>query len=101
MKPLPTKAQVRQELERQIEQYLREGGNVKEVPRGQSGLNDNVNPFSQYSLERPAQDRTPLNDVIKTMEERKQAKRPTKKRPKKRLITDDFGEPLRWVWDEE
>lgn len=103
MKPLPTKAQLRQEMERQIEQYLGSGGNVQEIPRGLSGRTDNLNPFTSYNGEKPAESRTPLTDVIKTMEERKQVqpKTPPKKRPSKRLITDDFGEPLRWVWDDK
>lgn len=100
MKPLPTKAQIRNELQEQIDQYLNSGGAVQAIPRGLSGRADNQNPFSQYSIDKPAQPRTPLTHVVKTMEERKQPKPPLKKRPKKRLITDDFGEPLRWVWDE-
>lgn len=101
MKPLPTKKQIRQELEQQVQQYLESGGAVENVPRGLSGRNDNQNPFTQYSADKPSQARTPVTDVIKSMEERKNPKPITKKRPKKRLITDDFGEPLRWVWDEE
>jgi len=101
MKPTQTKAQIRKELEKQIEQYLDTGGDVKDIPRGISGRNDNSNPFSQFNHSPKAENRTPVGDVIKSMEERKQPQKPVKKRPKKRLIKDDFGEPLRWVWDEE
>lgn len=101
MKPVPTKSQIRKELEAQVQQYLESGGNVQSVPRGISGRNDNQNPFSQYNADKPSQTRTPVTDVIKSIEERKHPKVEKPKRPKKRLITDDFGEPLRWVWDEE
>lgn len=101
MKPLPTKANIRSEMEQQIQQYLNQGGEVKSVPRGESGCDHNHNPFSQYAIDRSNQKRTPLTHLVKTIEERKQPAPPKKRRPKKRLITDDFGEPLRWVWDEE
>lgn len=101
MKPLPTKADVRNELQKQIDEYLNTGGAVQSIPRGISGRIDNINPFTQRSIDPKSQTRTPLTHVIKSMEERKQAKPPFKKRPKKRLITDDFGEPLRWVWEDQ
>lgn len=101
MKPLPTKADIRSEMERQIQQYLNQGGAVEDVPRGQSGCENNHNPFSQYSTDRSVQGRTPLAHVVKTLEERKHPATPAKKRPKRRLIKDDFGEPLRWVWVED
>ncbi len=101
MKPLPTKADIRAQLEAQIQEYLDTGGQVKPIPRGQSGRQDNQNPFSHYTIERNNQSRTPLTHVVKAMEARKQPSPPEKKRPKKRLITDDFGEPVRWVWDDE
>lgn len=102
MKPLPTKAQIRAEMERQTQSYLHGGGTVQSVPRGQSGYNSaNQNPFTQYNTHQKPEPRTPLDHVVKTMEARKHPQAPAKKRPKKRLITDDFGEPLRWVWEDE
>ena len=103
MKPLPTKSQIRAEMDRQVQQYLQEGGRVDAIPRGQSGYNNNQNPFTQYNTHQPPESRTPLDHVVKTLEARKHphTNDKPKNRPKKRLITDDFGEPLRWVWDKE
>jgi hypothetical protein len=103
MKRLPTKAQVRSELEQQIEHYLKDGGEVKTIPRGLSGHTDNRNVFGKLGENQPRQERTPLDDVVKELEARKHPKshHNTLRRPRKKLITDDFGEPLRWVWTED
>ncbi len=103
MKPIPTKAQLRAELDKQVEAYLQEGGEVKAVPRGLSGQTDNRNPFSQIGDQAPRQERTLLTDVVKTVEARKHPPPSSKKykKPRKILLKDDFGEPLRWVWEED
>jgi hypothetical protein len=100
MKRLPTKAQVRSELEQQVQQYLQVGGEVKEIPRGISGHLDNRNVFGKLGENPPRQDRTPLDELVKDLDLRKHPKSHANKlrRPRKKLITDDFGEPLRWVW---
>lgn len=104
MKRPPSKQQLRAEMQQQIQQYLREGGVVRDVPRGQSGFQNNANLFAQLGDNPPRQERTPLDNVVKALDARK--KQPhsnvrTHKRARKKLITDDFGEPLRWVWVEE
>lgn len=104
MKRPPTKQQLRSQLDKQIQQYLQEGGVVEDVPRGQSGFQDNSNLFAQLGDNPPKQTRTPLDNVVKTLEARKKQVHPNvrrHKRPRKKLITDDFGEPLRWIWVEE
>ncbi len=103
MKPGPTKAELRAELERQIQDYLQTGGVVQDVPRGQSGQVDNRNLFGSLSQNPPRQDRTPVDDVVQALESRKHPHNNVKKskRPRKKLLTDDFGEPLRWVWIED
>ncbi len=102
MKPIKTKAQVRAEIDEQINQYIAAGGEVKQVAKGVSGNMDNTNHFSSSSSFQPKQERTPVTDVIQQVEERRKHKSPTPlkrpPRPRKKLITDDFGEPLRWVW---
>ena len=103
MKPKPpTKAQIRAELDRQMQSYLNKGGEVEAVPRGVSGHQDNTNPFSQSRVENePRQTRTPVTDAVKALDKRKQGKGYSVKKsrgPRKKLIKDDFGEPLRWVW---
>lgn len=88
-----------------MQRYVESGGHVKNIPNGISGKFDN-NPFRSNPDIEPKSERTPLTDVVKTLEERKQkkahatTKTEAKKRPKKRLIVDDFGDPVRWVWDE-
>ena len=103
-KPGKTKAQIREELSREIDSYLSKGGEVKNIPNGISGNDSNKNLFSHSTQFEPKKDRTPVTDVIKELEERKKSKNTSTKRipgPKKKLITDDFGEPIRWVWEDE
>ena len=96
----------RQRIRRQTEEYLARGGRIHRVPSGTSGEDPaRRRPASAlFSGERQA--RTEVPDVVASIEARKQAmrrrQRPTRKRagsaPRKRLVYDDFGEPLRWEW---
>lgn len=114
MKLPPTKNEIRERLNSQVQDFLQEGGEVTEVPRGISGrenpksaLPDNSfapSPRSQV----PAEDLLPLNDVVKDIEARRKTRgkpAPSKKtrpaQPKKKIIYDDFGEPLRYTWVDE
>lgn len=108
MKPVKTKRELRSELDQQLADYLRSGGKVKEVPRGASGRIDPKGPLTPLFTPRSSEDalagRTPLNDVVAALEARRKggpAKPPNKKRPRKRVILDDFGQPLRWEWVED
>lgn len=102
MNPLKTKAEIRAEIDAQIQQYLSKGGQVNKIPNGISGRNEQENVFTKSSDDKPKQTRTPLDDVVQALEARKKQKTvktpsaPTK--PRKQLIKDDFGEPIRWVW---
>ena len=102
MKPIKTKREIRNEISQQIEEFLQAGGKVNAIPNGVSGNETNTHLFKHASTFSPKQNRTPLNNVIKELDERKKSKPPNKlakhKKPKKILITDDFGEPLRWIW---
>ncbi|VUD51573.1 hypothetical protein TDB9533_01454 [Thalassocella blandensis] len=102
IKPTPTKAECREALSRQVDSFLASGGEVKSIPSGVSGNDANVNLFTRSASFEPRKERTPVTDVIKVLEERKSSKtKQLKSRragPKKKLITDDFGEPVRWVW---
>ncbi len=103
IKRTKTKAETRDEILRDINRYLSDGGAVKDIPNGVSGREDNTNLFSQSTHFEPKKERTPVTDVIKEMEARKKGKREAaakKTGPRKKLITDDFGEPVRWVWEE-
>lgn len=94
---------MRAELERQIQDYLQTGGMVQDVPRGISGQVDNRNLFGSIGQNPPRQERTPVDEVVQALEARKHPHNNFKKnkRPRKKLLTDDFGEPLRWVWVED
>lgn len=107
MKPVKSKKELRRELEAQIREYQARGGKVVEVPRGCSGR-DEVNGPLPHIFDKKAnpETRTPVNEVIAAIEERKKTKPTTKKphhklsRPRKKIIYDEFGEPLRWEWAE-
>jgi hypothetical protein len=101
---LKTKKDVREEMEREISQYLTSGGAINEVQQGISGRENNSNlnqtiPF----VEGEKQTRTPLTEEVKSLDERKNKKKSLASspvyRPKKRIIYDDFGEPVREVWE--
>lgn len=101
MKPTKTKAQIRAEIENQIEQFLNQGGEVSNFQKGQSGLADGASIQNSFSP-RQVQSRTPVVEVVKAIDERRQSKKTpqAKRRAKKVLLKDDFGEPIRWVWQE-
>ena len=103
MKKIPTKSEIRCELEQQIEEYLAQGGSVESVPRGTSGRDPSTAPPEAFST-KPKESRTPVPEVVAAIESRKRPTKPApkpKRRAKKKLIYDDFGEPLRWEWVEE
>ena len=103
IKPTKTRRQLHQELEEQVRQYLNEGGKVSEVPRGLSGRMDNNGPLVVLFEGNSHEDRTPVPDVVAAIEARKKPllTKPKKSRPRKKIILDDFGQPLRWEWVEE
>lgn len=105
LKPPFSKADLRRELDRQIDAFLREGGRVNEIPRGISGRDpaDGPLPVPPFVGGESKEKRTYLTDVIAAIEARRKPSPPPKKiarRPRKKFIYDDFGEPVRWVWEE-
>lgn len=104
MNKRPTKREIRQQMDNEVDQYLNKGGEVREFQRGESGLvNGKLNDRSS-GFEQGKQKRTPLIDELKAVDERKKpasSATPVKSsRPKKKIIYDDFGEPIREVWIE-
>lgn len=106
LKPLPpSKSELRRELDRQVDSYLREGGAVQEIPRGISGRDATDGPLPNAPFVGPGE-RNPreyLTDVIAGIEARRKPPEQPKRisrRPRKKYIYDDFGEPIRWVWEE-
>ncbi|GAB5414135.1 MAG: hypothetical protein Cons2KO_17380 [Congregibacter sp.] len=102
-----SKANLREELEKATQQFLRKGGEVDEVPVGTSAWEPGTRPPPSSPLfTEPRSERTPVDDVVATLEARREAMRsrpkrstgPTRRRPKQRVLYDDFGEPIRRVW---
>jgi len=99
-----TKAELRAEIDAQIEAFKRSGGEVKQIPRGQSGVmnGDLIRPV--FNDGKPRETRTPCEDVLKTIDARRLLKEKPRllkklRRPQRKVIYDDFGEPLREVWE--
>lgn len=105
----PSKAQLRQELEQATRRFLHTGGSVTEVPVGTSAWQPGTAPPPTQALfSQPREPRTPLNDVVAALDERraarrsrKQVQRTRKPQPRRQTIYDDFGEPLRRVWSDD
>lgn len=106
----PTKAEIRRQLDQQVDQYLKHGGEVKQVQRGESGLDNGRYDERTLAFEKPREERTPVDEVLQAIDKRRQEQKAPKKpagsrtrskRPRKKIIYDDFGEPLRVVWVDE
>ena len=97
----PTKREIRQQMQQEVSQYLTEGGEVQEFQRGESGLVNGKLDDRSSGFEQGKQQRTPLGDVLNAVDERKKSGKPAPvkpRRPQKKIIYDDFGEPIREVW---
>ncbi len=107
MKLPKTKRDLRAELDRQMAEYLQAGGEVKEVAPGVSGREDASGPLTPLFTPRASnEERTPVNEVVAAVEARRQGQPPKtqpqpKRQPRKRIVLDDFGQPLRWEWVED
>lgn len=106
MKLRPNKIQIRNEMNQQVREFLGSGGVIVEVAQGETGLGDKGSLNPGGFVERPRDSRTPVTDVVASIETRRHARslasKPQRpKRPRKKMLFDDFGEPLRWVWVDE
>lgn len=101
-----TKADIRAEIEQQITDFLSRGGAVQHVNRGISGRDDRSGPLKpdNTNFQQPRAERTYVPEVIAALEQRRKSmgekSKPPKRKPRKKIIYDDFGEPLRWEWEE-
>jgi len=102
----PTKAELRAELQAAVESYLEHGGEIHEVARGISGREDHrllIKPL----FDTPKTPRTNVSELIANIESRRHAKprRSTRyiarKKPRQKILYDDFGEPIRKIWVDE
>lgn len=102
-----SKKSLRKQLREKTEEFLGSGGEIKKFQPGETGEPaDQPRAKSVFVSPSPIKTRTYVNDLVTKIDERKR-KSPTKpaskvtKRPKKKIIYDDFGEPLREVWVDE
>jgi hypothetical protein len=111
VKKLPTKEELRVQLEHETRRYLDLGGEVAEVPQGATG-NDpqKASSFSSGGLfAQPRSTRTFVPEVVAAIEERRSQrfksraapKRTRPPKPRQKVLYDDFGEPIRTVWVDE
>lgn len=105
-----SKAAIRRELEQATQKFLQVGGQVDNVPRGATAWEPGMRPPPSRPLfTEPPSERTPVPEVVATIEarreslkeSRKPSRKPGRKRSRKQVIYDDFGEPLRHVWVED
>lgn len=99
-----TKAEIRAELKAQVDAFVRSGGEVKQIPRGQSGVVHGQLIRPVFHDGKPKETRTPCDTVLKTIDARRISKEKTGllkklRKPQRKVIYDDFGEPLREVWE--
>ncbi|MCJ8298910.1 MAG: hypothetical protein MJK13_08255 [Pseudomonadales bacterium] len=99
----PTKTEIRNSLAAQVNEYLNQGGQIKQFEQGDSSLIDGKYDRNQFVYGLPKQQRTPISQTLNVIDGRKKqhivalSKKPKLRRVKK-TIYDDFGEALREVW---
>ena len=106
MKRPISKADIRQDIDKQIADFLKSGGEVAEIQRGLSGRDNPDGPIKTDLINnQPKEGRTYVPEVIAAIDARRNAKpaksKPSKPKLRRKIIYDDFGEPLREVWIEE
>lgn len=107
MKKPVSKADIRKELRAETERFLARGGRVEQIPQGESGKSPGDPPLflNRRLFIEPKTPRTLVPEVVAAIEARRRDKaqrKTTRKgrlaRPRRKVIYDDFGEPLRRVW---
>ncbi|MFQ3346208.1 MAG: hypothetical protein ACI89A_000747 [Porticoccaceae bacterium] len=102
-----SKNAIRRELRRKTEEFLSLGGEIKKHIAGATGEPaDKPRGRSAFVSSEPPKTRTYINDVVLALDSRKTKKTPPKatkihKRRTKKIIYDDFGDPVREVWSDE
>lgn len=103
----PTKAEMRDELRRAMREFIARGGEVQRVQRGVSGREES-GASDRVFFDSPRQPRTPVANIIADIEARRKPRRrpaataaPARKKPRLKVIYDDFGEPVRRIWVDE
>jgi hypothetical protein len=111
LKKQVSKDDIRQELQREMDNFLEQGGSVENIAQGISGKNPGDPPLylNRRLFVEPKAKRTHIPEVVAAIEARRKAKvqrtpKPKRSRspqPRRKIIYDDFGEPLRKVWVDE
>jgi hypothetical protein len=102
----PTKAEIRAQLDKAVNDFVNEGGSIQQVAQGISGR-EASEPIRPQLFDGPKTTRTYVNDLVASVDARKGGKASAashsqkSRKPKQKLILDDFGEPVRKVWVEE
>jgi len=102
-----SKNAIRRELRRKTAEFLSLGGEIKKHSAGETGEPaDKPRARAAFVSGEPPKTRTYINDVVLALDRRKTKKAPSKatkasKRPIKKIIYDDFGEPIREIWSTE
>ncbi len=106
-KKRPTKTEQRDQLQAEISRFLQDGGKIEQVEMGETGLVDGRYNTNKRNFDRPSpQERTPVQGLLSVIDSRRKSKikaKVTKRNssPRKKIIYDDFGEPVRTIWVDE
>ena len=110
MKKPSNKSDLRARLKRQTDAFVSAGGEIKEISPGESAYDKNNMPTAPPIFQETNPTNTPLHDVVAALEDRRAAakrkpkaahKSKSQPKPRKKIVYDDFGEPLRVVWVED
>jgi hypothetical protein len=97
---------LRQDILRKTEEYLSRGGEIKKYRAGESAERADIPRKKAEFVGLKLSNQSDLNEVILAIDERKANLRNSpsvlpRSTPRKKVIYDDFGEPLREVWIEK
>jgi hypothetical protein len=110
LKKPESKADMRDKLREETERFIARGGNVDEIPQGVSGQDpkDSSIFLNRRLFVEPKATRTLVPEVVAAIEERRKSKYRRKSAIKgktrgsrRKVIYDDFGEPLRRIWSDD
>lgn len=107
----PSKREIRERLNTDVEAFIQSGGELHQIEKGISGIGQQAETPLAFEQKK---ERTPVDDVLKTIDGKRQQLKDERRlkgrfnnssatsathRAKKKIIYDDFGEPLRVVWE--
>ena len=101
------KSEIRSELNQQMAHFLAAGGNIETVCQGASAYTDGIPKAATFVINEPRKIRTSVNEATAALAARKTTQKSQHSasntsrtlRNGPRVIYDDFGEPLRKIWD--